>query len=352
MREIFSKKKLGKMNFSRKAACLFSASLLCSAQVPLVLAGDSASLDARELVRSMSQALKQLNYEGTFVHMSNGNIETMRILHSRDDDGEHERMISLNGEAREVFRNNKTVTCVWPGSKSVLVSKSKPRDLIPQVKQSLLDSEFYSLNMGEPDRVAGRQTHVVHIDPTDDDRYGYRYWIDSESNMLLRMVLLDENDQTLEQMMFTDISYPDTIDPSKLQANITDDTFTWQEPRPGETQAGGAAYGSNKKPLKVVEFKSLPGGYRKVAETYDAMPMTNSPLSHVTLSDGIASVSVYVEYMPAEHHDAGSSGLSRMGAMNAYGRGLKTAFVTVVGEVPGGVVKTIGESVILSDQTH
>lgn len=306
------------------------------------LMADDSSEQAAELVRSMSTAMQNLNYQGTFVHMINGNVETMRIMHARNDEGELERMISLNGEAREVFRNNKTVTCIWPGSRSVVVSKSKPRDLIPKVNSSLAESAYYQMVMDEPDRVAGRDTHVIHVDPTDNNRYGYRFWIDKDSGMLLRMMLLDENENGLEQLMFTDIEYPETMDPALFKAAETDDTYSWLEPKPGDAQPA-------QKPERLVEFTDLPDGYRIIAETYDAMPMGDTPMSHVTLSDGMASISVYVEYMPAEKHDTGSSGVSRMGAINAYGRGLEKAFITVVGEVPVNVVRSVGEAVVLDN---
>ena len=307
-----------------------------------MLIADESAGQAADLVRSMSKAMQSLTYQGTFVHMINGNVETMRILHARNERGELERMTSLNGEAREVFRNNKTVTCIWPGSKSVVVSKSKPRDLIPRVDHSLVESEYYRMVMDKPDRVAGRDTHVVHVAPTDGNRYGYRFWIDQESSMLLRMMLLDENDNGLEQLMFTDIEYPESIDPSLFQATATDDTYSWQEPKPGDALPATT-------PKRVVNFSELPKGYRKIAETYDAMPMGDGPMSHVTLSDGMASVSVYVEYMSADKHDTGSSGISRMGAINAYGLGLEKAFITVVGEVPVGVVRSIGDSVLIDN---
>ena len=50
--------------------------------------------------------------------------------------------------------------------------------------------------------------------------------------------------------------------------------------------------------------------------------------------------------MAADEHERGAEGLSRMGAVNAYGSSKQGAFVTVVGEVPASVVKAIGESVV------
>lgn len=353
---------------SRRSETLLGLTRVCLLGAPLVLGGvlggvlgvssvamatseaasDQATLEptrnaeATSLVKGMSEALNTLNYSGTFVHILNGNVETMRILHSTDDTGGvKERMTSLNGEAREVFRDDQTVTCVWPASQSVIVSKSKPRNLIPQVEAALSDSPYYKMVLDGPDRVAGRDVKVVSVRPVDGHRYGYRFWIDSETKMLLRMMMLDEDQNALEQVMFTNIEYPTTIEQSLL-AVTAEESFSWQEPAKPLKVASTAASS------KVVEFEELPAGYMKISETYDAMPMGDAPVSHVTLSDGMASISVYVEYMPQEKHDAGSAGLSQMGAMNAFGKGYESAFVTVVGEVPEAVVRAIGEAVLVN----
>ena len=70
---------------------------------PAVLAESASTTDAALLIEKMSTALQTLNYEGTFVHLQNGSIDTMLIVHASDEYGELERMLALNGEAREVI---------------------------------------------------------------------------------------------------------------------------------------------------------------------------------------------------------------------------------------------------------
>ena len=297
---------------------------------------------ALALVTEMSEAIQALTYTGTFVHMHNNNLETMRILHANVDGTEKERMISLNGEAREVFRDHLQVTCIWPGSQSVIVGKSKPRDIIQRVNENLTDAGLYAFALERDDRVAGRSTRVVRVMPKDSFRYGYRFWIDAENGMLLRLVLLNEQEQPLEQLVFTDIAYPDSIPDSELVASMATDSFSWTE------AADSPNDGSAALPKRVV-FEALPGGYEKVAETFEPMPIDKVPLSHVTLSDGMASVSVYVEHIPRERHNADATGVSSMGAVNAFGHSTEQAFITVVGEVPVDAVQHIAMSVSIVD---
>lgn len=302
------------------------------------LAGESAN--PVELLTRMAEALKNTTYRGTFVHMANGHVETMRLLHSNEGGTTRERMTSLNGEAREVFRNNSLVTCIWPGSRSVIVSKSKPRDLIPQIGAELTSSDAYIFKTEADDRVAGMPTYVVSVMPKDQYRYGYRFWIDKSNHVMLRSMLLDERQNSLEQVMFTDISYPETIDLAELEADAESrGGYSWVENTESKTSSG----------VDRISFNALPSGYQELTEKYEPMPMSDSAVSHVVVSDGVASVSVYVEYTAAK--SGAESGVSSMGAINAYGRTLEDAFVTVVGEVPVATVRAIGDAVLVQ-RTH
>lgn len=311
---------------------------LCCAVAPAFAGGNAETPE--NLIRKMSKALTNLNYEGQFVHVQNGNIESMSIVHSSDSGGELEYMLSLNGEAREVFRNRSLVTCIWPSSKSVIVSDSKERKILPNIDDSLTNSEAYQLNMGKPDRVAGLDTHVINIKPVDDFRYGYRFWIDAETKMLLRSMLIDNEDNAIEQVMFTHISYPENIPPERFES--PDDTiksYNTQLPKK-------AIVGSEE---NRVEFGKLPMGYEEVSETYQSMPINDGPVSHVMLSDGMASVSVYVEYVAKSEQADVALGMSSMGGMNAFTHSLPNALITVVGEVPPATVEAIAMSVQLAE---
>ena len=64
---------------------------------------------------------------------------------------------------------------------------------------------------------------------------------------------------------------------------------------------------------------------------------------HLVFSDGLASVSVFIE--TADEDADRLSGLSHMGAIHAFGRKTDGHRVIVVGEVPAETVKLIAEGV-------
>jgi sigma-E factor negative regulatory protein RseB len=304
---------------------------------------EQRELNPANLVREMSMALKMLNYEGRFVHVQGSNITSMHIIHASDSKGELERMSSLDGEAREVIRNNSLVTCIWPGTQSVVVSKSKPRDLLPKLDGKLTTGNRYTFAFGKPDRVAGRLTHVVNVMPMDQYRYGYRFWIDQSTKMLLRSMLLEGRDKIVEQVMFTEIEYPDSISYKRFEVHANASQLSWLEPKRDLATLGLPKAVSDQ--IDRIGFVELPMGYEEVSETYSPMPSSSRPVSHVMLTDGMASVSVYVEYLMKSEHNLSSLGVSSMGAMNAYGISLDEALITAVGEVPIATVRAIAMAV-------
>jgi sigma-E factor negative regulatory protein RseB len=72
------------------------------------------------------------------------------------------------------------------------------------------------------------------------------------------------------------------------------------------------------------------------------LPGAEHPVEHMVYSDGLASVSVFVE--PAEATDKELSGLSRMGAAHAFTLILDGQQITAVGEVPPITVERIARS--------
>jgi sigma-E factor negative regulatory protein RseB len=87
----------------------------------------------------------------------------------------------------------------------------------------------------------------------------------------------------------------------------------------------------------------LPAGFAMSDRATDPAAAGRMPVEHLVYTDGLASVSVFIEHLDAQGERL--EGLSRMGAVNAYGTMVAGFQVTAVGEVPGGTVERIGRSV-------
>ena len=67
------------------------------------------SQQARIWLERMTTAMSQMSYQGTFVYVRDGVVETMRITHVTDETGVRERLYSISGPHREVIRDRKGV---------------------------------------------------------------------------------------------------------------------------------------------------------------------------------------------------------------------------------------------------
>lgn len=301
-----------------------------------------AQNSARDWLNAMSMALQNLNYDGTFVYLHDGKLEAMRIVHLLDSSGEKERLFSLTGSAREVIRDSQSVTCIMPDSKSVMVGRTRPRQPFPVVPQDL-DSlqKYYRLENVGDDRMTGVMTRVVAVMPRDRYRYGYRFWISKDSKMLLKSDLTGANGAPIEQVMFTHLGVGKDVSEAALPDLSEEQGRAWQRQDIG----GGASSAGKPGEERRWEVERLPEGFTLRAYRRRHMRPGGEETEHMVYSDGLATVSVYVELASAE--DNSFKGLSRMGAMNAYGAVVGGHQVVVVGEVPAVTVEMMARSTVM-----
>ncbi|WP_126455475.1 MucB/RseB C-terminal domain-containing protein [Sulfuriflexus mobilis] len=291
----------------------------------------------REWLSRVSRAGETLNYEGTFVYRHGDQMEAVHVIHKSDSKGERERMVSLNGVAREVIRNNDKVICILPDNRSVVVDNHGPETKLPSIPSDLSQiGEYYDFVFEGYERVASRQARRVMIRPRDNFRYGYRLWIDDAFELLLRSELLDTKGNAIEQIMFTDLRLYESLDEQRLKPNISGTEYTWVTDKDDKRNA----------PMPMDDgwqARKLPKGFMMSHRNMHHLPDNRMPVEHLVYTDGLAWVSIYIEKLDTEKDIL--QGSSTMGAVNAYGRIMGDYHVTAVGEVPPSTVKLISDSV-------
>lgn len=302
------------------------------------LSSPALASDVSSLLKKMSSAGDQLNYQGVLVLRKSDNLVAMSVEHGSDERGVWESMMSLNGEARRVVRLNDEVTSVYPERQLLTISRNKDRhNLHPALPENLDKLEaYYTINRLKDDRVADHHAVVLDVVPKDPFRYGYRYWLDSKTGVLLRCDLINEKKHVLEQMMFTRLDYLTEAPASAFTAI---------------NHEGYEARQLDKKPDTKLDsswqVSKLPAGFMltrsRVRET------KHGKVLHLAYSDGLASVSVFVE--PMRTLKQKFEGASTMGALNAFGIRTHKHFIMVVGEVPAMAVMHIARSVSPSKAT-
>jgi len=313
--------------FQGKRRILF---LLASMLVPLLaVAGEE---EAHAWIERMINAVRTLNYEGTFVYLRGGHLESIRITHSVEGGEERERLLSLNGSPRMVNRDQASVVCIMPDVHDVSVEKRRHRSGIP-VLQALGEKAFpdhYVFRILGKARIAGQDAAVIGIIPKDDYRYGYRLFLDRETALPLKLDLMDESANPIEQVMFTSLR----VLPGEKGVAVADEA---DEDVVGtvDTQGTNGSVG-----LKW-RFRMLPPGFSlKVAD--DMESDAGHKVEHLVVSDGFASVSVYIE--PFTGDGKALTGSTSIGAVNALGGKVAGFQVTAVGEVPRKTIREVVEA--------
>ena len=296
----------------------------------------SAADDATAWLERMSQAVHQLNYVGTFVYMQEGQMETMRLVHSVTEQGEHERLISLSGPNREVIREHGQVTCYLPENETLVadhpdIPPGFPLNLPTHWEQLRSVYEFKVLAQS---RVAGQTAQHIAIVPRDKLRYGQNYWIATDSALLLRTDVVDEQGEVMEQLEFTSLQVMEQIAPEMLQPDSGSQAL--------EITPGIAAEAKMSQPLHW-HVASLPAGFELELQRQHAIGGDGVAVEHLIYSDGLTSVSIFIE--PRRVRDVQTGGSSRRGSGPACSRLLPHQRVTVLGEVPLATVVQIAESI-------
>ncbi len=299
--------------------------------IPLVLLLSSQTLSAsedltaRDWLERMMQSVQQLNYQGTFIYLHDDQLESMRIVHSVEDERVRESLTSLNGHPREVVRDDDLVTCVIPETNQVSVDRRPPSDkflnLLPEGLAQL--EKHYDFHLLDLSRIANRQARVVTIAPKDNLRYGYRFYLDTETGLPLKSDLINELGQVVEQTMFTqlEIGKAEINDLSRRESLFT---YRLQNNAEAEDQ-------SQEDVVNRWDFQRLPSGFKLTMTHFLPDPQDAAPIEQYVFSDGLGSLSVFVE---RDKHQEGLNGVSRLGAINAWGGQVQGYQVTAVGEVP------------------
>lgn len=290
--------------------------------------------DGLTLLQRIAQGSRQLTYSGTFVYRSGGKVDTSRIAHALVNGVEMERIEALDGSPREVTRAGSEVKCFLPDEKLVIIENRSSQRRFPALLPAGLGSlpEFYEIRGGGQGRVAGMVSRAVFLQPRDELRFGHEFWMDAASGLLLKANLLGERGETLESFAFTQVKIGVPLEVDALKPRFDSERVQVQQVRATELKAEDMGWA----------FRVMLPGFRKVAAMKRQTAPQNPESLHVVFSDGLASISVFIE-------PGGSVGeaeaVSSVGPVNVYRRQLGEHRLLVMGEVPALAVRRLGDGI-------
>jgi len=327
---------------------LFFSGALLAAEPPAVTGPPTAS--PQELLASMARSFRELNYRGVFTYEYGPELETLEIVHAVRDGVESERLVFLNDDYREILRTGHELTCIHPGDQILrlggLVSGGPlARGLLGAAGPV---TDHYEFALAKPSRVAGRAVHVLSVKPRDRYRNGFRLFLDEASGLLLKSMVISPEGKALERFQFTTV---------QIGVDITDADL---QPGKQAVHLPGhkvlAVSGEPQVLARIGDFELDPGwlppGF--VLAAIDHQPVEGKASDFALYTDGLASLSIYVEQIPAGAPEAESlqrGGKARKGATVAYTRQLHLddtiLLVTVVGEVPLATAQRVAGQIAL-----
>ncbi|MDH5479376.1 MAG: MucB/RseB C-terminal domain-containing protein [Nitrosomonas sp.] len=313
--------------------------LFCVLQ-PVNAENPDASIDeALDWLKKTALAPRSHNYKGTFIYYADRHMETSHITHLVDENGEHEKIEVLDGIPRIVYRNNDKIKCYLPESKKIYTEQRWFRkffpDLLPQPFSDI--SKNYHVTMVDRERVAGYECQSVLLTPRDNLRYGHKLWIHVDTGLLLKVAVLD-TDEIIEQFAFAQLEIDSDISKEliKPEQSINEDDWKTTNLQTIVLKDGELDW----------SIKDLPSGFRKVIEMKRNLTGDKVLVDHIALSDGLATVSVFIEPITKNSVQPVPGFYSSRGAINIYVRTFENHKITTVGEVPLEAIKQIGDSVV------
>lgn len=322
------------------ALCLGLVSMLfvlpVAAAPPSAMPAESASAEQTaepanitDWLMRMHEASQKRSYVGTFVVSSGAAMSSARIWHVCQGDQQVERVEALTGPPRSVYRHNKQVHTFLPDSKVMLSERRESLGMFPDLLKSA-DSGiagFYTAQAVAHERVAGVQTDVVELRPKDNLRFAYRVWAEEKSGLVLKLQTLNADGQVLEQAAFSELQLDMPLKMDKLlQMMQKTDGYRVEQIKLRKTTADAEGWVLK---MPVAGFNSV-SCYQRPAKKGD-VGGRSEPVQW-TFSDGLASVSLFIEPYDKQHHKQESK-LS-IGATQTITRRVDAYWLTAMGEVP------------------
>jgi sigma-E factor negative regulatory protein RseB len=242
----------------------------------------------------------------------------------------------LDGSPGEVLSQGKTIYVYNTIDNNVIIQKRKKQRLFPAIFPSNTDSikNFYRLSIGKSERIAGRLSQLVVLSPIDNFRYSYNFWLDKKTYLPLKMVVMDQVGNIIEQTSFTQISM------------IKDKSLDWFKPEVDplknyifNDQIVGQ--GIAKEPFWTI--KKIPPGYKEVDFITKRTPGINILSHQLVFSDGLSYVSLFIK--PITRGQKPKVGQVNLGVNYICARYHNGYQIMAVGSVPLSACNNFSESI-------
>ena len=300
-----------------------------------------AADDPWVILQKAAFAARELNYKGTFTYQNGNQTRSVQITHMNDAGKEFTRNVVIqSGQPREVFSEGSDIVIFHPKNNKIVIEKRHGQNLFPAILPVNLTSlkNSYKPRVGALDYIAGRQAQIIELIPNDAFRYGYVIWADVEYGLVLKIASVNSANQHIEQIVFQELNMLNSHD------------LNWFQPK---IDLSKSYVMEDVTLLNHVQTNwivaELPPAYVKIDHIERALPGKRGVMNHMIFSDGIASVSLFIE--PVVKGVRPKIGHMSVGSTNICANVIDGYLVMVVGEVPAATVQQIAKAVSFKKNT-
>lgn len=241
------------------------------------------------------------------------NVRTLALSH-RIQDGIRQQVVQyLDGPSVSIERRSPVGRLAW-------TQENINGELPTPARWAAHLDQYYTVELEEDERVAGRDAVKLDFEPRDEWRFSHQWWLDRDTGLLLKHVLNDKQGRIIETFQITQLQSP-----QQYTGNVRVD----------------AAKSVLSTPWRVTW---LPDGFV-------AQPATLAgDDGHQRLySDGLATVSVFVEPLGEDETTVLREGVHQLGvsavAVEHYATAEGRWQLVAIGEMPIATLQKIARSI-------
>lgn len=290
------------MNTVRLLGLLFGLSAAMAA------AAAEADPPWQSWIERMHKAQRALNFDATVVIDHGSGWEAIELSQRIGANGAEQGMQTLTGPTARLLRSGQGLSLLAAGSDTRLPGANPAAGAI----DSSLLARSYRVSLDGVDRVAGREARLLRVVSIDQQRFGMRVWIDTDTGLPLRSERTAADGSVLERQMITRL------------------------------MVYGFAEGSAVQPaaLATLERRDLGSGFL-VSSDPGPVPGVEGA-QHWVVSDGLARVSIY--RIPRAQPGTGDSW--QRGALGWVVLQQPGAAIYAIGDLPAGTLRSVATTLI------
>lgn len=289
---------------------------------------------AQAWLTKMSDAVKSLNYTISFILLKPG-VDSQPYLwrHGVNADGiEMEQLNLLNGPGREVVRIGNKVSYFEPNVppyslQSSIINGPFPSEFFQRPEELMLGYEFIMVGRS---RISGRAAQQIRIISKDKSRFGLNVWLDQETGLLLKMNLVGQEAQLLEQIQVTGLQVTKEPDPffAKIEPGMLPEVVS---------------FNSSSSINSPWSFTYLPKGMTIVKRDLRRLSGSGEAVEYIMLSDGLVDISVYLQARRNNQPQNNLVGTIQSDTLLTIEHGELN--VTIIGKLPAATANAIAKSI-------